>query len=453
MNIFFMSMGCAKNSVDSEHLIGLLEAGGHKIVGNSDDAQAGLINTCGFIQDAVKENIDAILDLEALKERGKLEKIIVTGCLVNRYEADLRRELPSVDLWAGAEERDKILDFLSEGTSPVHRTTNCLPRGLLPDGSPWTRCLKVGEGCDTFCSYCTIPLIRGRLRSVPVPELVEEARSLCASGAKELCLVGQDLTAYGRDIDGTPHIRDLLSALDDALPEGTWLRLLYLHPDRVTPEFLDFLAEKEKVLPYLDIPIQHIDDAILAAMNRSPASAHIRKIFRYLREKNPLFTLRTTIMVGFPGETEEQFSRVLDFLEEMEPDRVGAFLYSPEEGTKAALLPGQIPDEIKEERYERLMSLQAEISQERNALFVGKRLQVLVEEIEGAETPGRSPIHDSDADALDSCSAWGRSWRDAPEVDGMVCIEDGAGLEPGDLVEVEITDAAEYDLFGRRLRS
>ncbi|MDR1874838.1 MAG: 30S ribosomal protein S12 methylthiotransferase RimO [Synergistaceae bacterium] len=437
-------MGCAKNSVDSEHLIGMLEACGHRIVDDAGAAQVGLINTCAFIQDAVRENVDAILDLELLKERGQLEKIIVAGCIVNRYEAELRRELPLVDLWAGAENWDRIVAFL--GGAEAQNATNCFspsfppgfppmggaPRGLLPDNRPWSRFLKVGEGCDTFCSYCTIPLIRGRLRSVPVPALVDEARALCAAGARELCLVGQDLTAYGRDVCGTPQIRELLTALDEALPTGTWLRLLYLHPERVTRGFLDFLAGTEKVLPYLDIPIQHIDDSILVAMNRAPAGAHIREIFRCARDRNPLFALRTTIMVGFPGETEEQFERVLEFLEEAEIDRVGAFVYSPEEGTKAALLPNQVPDEVREERYNRLMSLQAEISRERNAFFVGKKLRVLIEEID-----------------LEGNSAWGRSWRDAPEVDGMVCVE-GADLIPGSMVEVEITDAAEYDLFGRR---
>ena len=437
MNIFFISMGCAKNSVDSEHLIGLLASVGHKIVDNVEKAQVGLINTCAFIQDAVKENVDAILDLELLKEQGKLEKIIVSGCIVNRYETELRQELPSVDLWAGAEDWDKIIAFLGDGTQGAGSAVNlqddssCSPRGLLSENKPWSRYLKVGEGCDTFCSYCTIPMIRGRLRSVPIPKLAAEARKLCAAGAREICLVGQDLTAYGKDLYGAPAIEALLRALDEILPEGTWIRLLYLHPDRITHEFLDFLMRAKKILPYLDIPIQHIDDAILTAMNRSPVAAHIKNIFQYARAKNPLFTLRTTIMVGFPGETEEQFQRVLDFLEDAEIDRVGAFMYSPEEGTKAALLPDQISDEIKEERYRRLMEVQAEILRERNALFIGKTLDVLIDEIDGEDD-----------------SAWGRSYRDAPEVDGMVCVFGGGKLVPGSYVKAVIIDAAEHDLFG-----
>jgi ribosomal protein S12 methylthiotransferase len=378
--------------------------------------------------------VDAILDLELLKERHELEKIIVAGCIVNRYEVELRKELPSVDLWAKAEEWDKILDFLGGGSAAANCFSDtCFSgtaRGLLPESRTWSRYLKVGEGCDTFCSYCTIPLIRGRLRSVPIPRLVEEARELCVSGARELCLVGQDLTAYGRDIYGKPAVEALLTALDETLPPKTWVRLLYLHPDRITHGFLDFLSKTKTVLPYLDVPIQHIDDEILAAMNRAPASRHIKDIFAYVREKNPFFTLRTTIMVGFPGETEERFQRVLEFLEEAELDRVGAFVYSPEEGTKAALLPNQVSSRVKENRYGRLMEVQSRVSRQRNALFVGRTLQVLVEEID-----------------RESDLAWGRSYRDAPEVDGMVCVEAGGSLTPGAWVNATIMDAAEHDLF------
>jgi ribosomal protein S12 methylthiotransferase len=424
-----MSMGCAKNSVDSERLAGLLSAAGNKIVSNASEAQVGLINTCAFIQEAVKENIDAILDLEDLKKQGKLEKIIVAGCIVNRYEAELRKELPLVDFWAGTEDWDKIVDFLGREKG----SSNCLPgpsRGLLAETRPWSRYLKVGEGCDTYCSYCTIPLIRGRLRSVPILRLVEEAKELVASGAKELCLVGQDLTAYGRDLYGEPSIQKLLEALENALPSEMWIRLLYLHPDRITRDFLDFLSDSDKVLPYLDIPIQHIDSSILAAMNRSPDVAHIRNVFQSARRRNPLFTLRTTIMVGFPGETEAQFERVLEFLEEAEIDRVGAFMYSPEEGTKAALMAGQVPDEVKEERYSRLMGAQSQIAQERGELFVGKTLRVLVEETDQG-----------------NASAYGRSYRDAPEVDGVVFLENGGSLVPGSWVDASIQAAMGHDLF------
>ena len=434
MNIFFVSMGCAKNSVDSETLMGRLSFEGHRIVERPEDARVGIINTCAFIQDAVKENVDAILDLELLKERGVLERIVVVGCIVNRYEAELRQELESVDLFARAEDWDTVVDYLAglerskeAGAEPK---SGC-GRVALPGSPLWSRYLKVGEGCDTFCSYCSIPLIRGRLRSLHVERLVDEALGLCAEGARELCLVGQDLTAYGRDLYGEPATERLLRELEKALPDGTWVRLLYLHPDRLTPAFVDFLMESDKVLPYLDVPIQHIDDAILTRMNRAPASGHIRKIFRYIREKNPLFALRTTIMTGFPGETEEQFRKVLDFLEEAEIDRVGAFVYSPEEGTHAASFPDLVPHEVGEARYARVMELQAELSRARSALFVGRELDVLIEEVDA-----------------ESDEAWGRSYRDAPEVDGLVCVSGGGGLAPGTFVRVQVTDCEEHDLFG-----
>lgn len=424
MNIFFLSMGCAKNTVDSERLMGRLTAGGHRIVENPEEAEVGIINTCGFIQDAVKENVDAILDLERMKEAGVLSRIIVVGCLVNRYEAELRQELPTVDLFARAEDWDAVEACL--GGAPSQTAGRYLPSY----GTPWSRWLKVGEGCDTLCSYCAIPSIRGPLRSVPVELLTEEAEELCAAGAKELCLVGQDLTAYGRDLYGEPALPRLIRSLDAALPKGTWLRLLYLHPDRMTEELADLLMGTEKVLRYFDIPIQHIDDAILARMNRRTGGDHIRALFRHIRASDPLCALRTTLMTGFPGETEEQFREVLDFLEEMELDRVGAFVYSPEEGTPAAGLPHQVPHELAEERCARLMELQAEISERRGALFVGRELDVLAEEPE------------PEAGVL-----WGRSYRDAPEVDGMVCVSGAEDVEPGTLLRVRVTDCVEHDLF------
>ena len=442
MNVFFVSMGCAKNTVDSERLMGRLVALGHSIVDEPDGADVGIINTCGFIQDAVKENIDAILDLERMKQDGTIKRIVVAGCLVNRYEAELRKELPSVDLFARAEEWDSVADFISslERGKNGKQTSGELVCGRFMSsfGTPWSRFLKVGEGCDTFCSYCSIPFIRGRLRSVPVEELVKEAVALCESGAKELCLVGQDLTAYGRDLYGEPALKRLIAELDREIPDKTWLRLLYLHPDRLTEDVADFLMGTDKVLPYLDVPIQHIDDDILKRMNRRPASAHIRTIFKHIRNADPLFTLRTTIMTGVPGETEEQFQKVLDFLEEAELDRVGVFAYSPEEGTPAASFPDAVPHEIAEERRARIMERQSDISQKRGELFIGRKLDVMIEEYGFTETDeGYGPM-------------FGRSYRDAPEVDGVVCVEglNEYEVSPGDIVSVNITGCEEHDLFG-----
>ncbi len=423
MKLHLISLGCAKNSVDSEKLLGILEAAGLSIVDDIAEADAAIVNTCGFIQPAVEESVDVILDLEAMKEEGRLKAIGVVGCLVNRFGSEMKMELPSVDFWAGAEEWGAVASFF--GSMPVSHG-----RGRLPETRPWSRYLKVGEGCDTFCSYCTIPMIRGRARSVPLPDLLDEARTLAEQGAKEICLVGQDLTIYGRDVYGAPRLGELLRALDDELPPDVWIRMLYLHPSRIDESFIDMVAECPRILSYLDIPIQHIDDDILMRMNRPDKEGHIRHIFTYARSVDPLFALRTTIITGFPGETERQFAKVLDFLEETRIDRVGAFVYSPEEGTSAARMEGQISASVKESRYDRLMTLQAGISRERQRLFLGRRLRVLVDE--------NNPEDDF---------AWGRSYRDAPEVDGLVGISGGQSLAAGSFVEVLVTNAEEHDLF------
>lgn len=422
MRIFFVSMGCAKNTADSEHLTAQLEALGHEITDTTEGADTAIINTCGFIQDAVKENIDAILDLERLKEDGTIKRLIVAGCLVNRYEKELREELPTVDLFVRSEEWDKVTAFLG-GTD----NANCIPVSHAINNNYWTRYLKISEGCNTLCSYCAIPLIRGKLRSVPLKQLIDEALMLCTAGARELCLVGQDLTVYGQDT-GT-DLRTLIHTLNGELPAGTWLRLLYLHPNRTDEALIDFLLQHDKVLHYLDVPIQHADPAILARMNRPSPEGHMTDIFRYIRSIDPLFALRTTIMTGFPGETEDSFRRVMDFVSEVEFDRLGAFVYSPEEGTKAAAFSGQVSREVAEDRCARLMELQAEIAQDRSGLFIGREVDVLVEEI--------------DAEAGE---VWGRSFRDAPEVDGLVCVSGNAGR--GDVVRAKIYDCNENDLFG-----
>jgi ribosomal protein S12 methylthiotransferase len=424
VRIFLLSLGCAKNTADSEVLVGMLEAAGHTLVATAEEADVAFVNTCGFIQPAVEESIGAILDLEQLKEDGRLRKIGVLGCLFNRYGEDLKKEIPSVDIWARAEDWSSLLRALG---SP-----ECaFSRGRLPETKKWTRYLKIGEGCDNTCAYCTIPSIRGRSRSVPVASVVAQAEDLVESGARELCLVGQDLTSYGRDLDGKAGLPDLLAALESAVPEDVWIRLLYLHPARMDEAFIDRLLSFRRVQRYLDIPIQHIDDEILRRMRRPGNSSHIRRLFSYARQADPLFTLRTTLIVGFPGESEAAFAGLLDFLGEMSIDRVGAFVFSPEEGTPAATMDGQIPDAVRERRYARLMELQSGISLERQRLFEGKTMRVLLEEID-----------------VEGGLAWGRSYRDAPEVDGLVGVSPAAGLREGEFVSVSIAEAEEYDLFG-----
>ncbi|MBQ7219533.1 MAG: 30S ribosomal protein S12 methylthiotransferase RimO, partial [Synergistaceae bacterium] len=412
-----------KNTADSEHLTAQLESLGHTITDIPDGADAAIINTCGFLQDAVKENIDAILDLESLKQQGVIKRVIVVGCLVNRYEQELRAELSeTVDLFARSEEWEKVISFLGGKYN-----ANCQAVSHAIDNHFWTRYLKISEGCNTLCSYCAIPMIRGRLRSIPVSQLIAEAKMLCAAGARELCLVGQDLTVYGQDIGSSLH--ELIHALDSELPEGVWLRLLYLHPNRVDESLIDFLLTQSHVLHYLDIPIQHAAPEILSRMNRPCPEGHMRRIFTYIREQDSLFTLRTTIMTGFPGEKDSHFGHVMDFVSDIEFDRLGVFVYSPEEGTPAAKLRGRVPRKVAESRCTQLMNLQAEIAHERSSLFVGRELDVLAEEREGGEL-------------------WGRSYRDAPEIDGMVCIDGAEPTKPGDMLKVKINDYNENDLFG-----
>ncbi len=425
MKIYLLSMGCAKNTADSEHLKAILESCGHEVIDDADSSQCAIINTCGFIQDAVKENIDAILDLEALKNDGRIKTLIVAGCLVNRYEKELREEFSgTVDLFARSEEWDKIAEFL--GGNPG---SNCPP--VPVSNNYFSRYLKISEGCNTLCSYCAIPMIRGRLRSVPLSRVVDEAVIMCSAGAKELCLVGQDLTVYGQDFSDGTNLRTLIHELNDSVPKGTWIRLLYLHPNRVDESLIDFLMTQDKVLHYLDIPIQHSDPRILSLMNRPCPEGHMRRVFTYIRELDPLFTLRTTIMTGFPGETAKSFESLMDFVSEVEFDRLGAFIYSPEEGTKAAELPGRVSRKTAESRCNKLMHLQAEISQSRGELFIGRELDVMIEEID-----------------TESGEVWGRSYRDAPEVDGLVCVEGAENVKAGDIVRAKIYDCAENDLFG-----
>lgn len=424
-------MGCAKNTADSEHLVKQLISYNHEIVDEPDSADTAIINTCGFIQDAVKENISAILDLEELKTQGRIKTLIIAGCLVNRYESELRKEFPSVDLFVRSEEWDKIINFLGGNLN-----NNC--KNIFPalNKNFWTRYLKITEGCNTSCSYCAIPLIRGRLRSVPLKNLIDEAHMLSISGAREICLVGQDLTVYGQDFNDGTTLKTLIHELNKELPDNTWLRLLYLHPNRVNEDLINFLLSHEKVLHYLDVPIQHADPEILSRMNRPVKDGHLSRIFKYIRSLDNLFTLRTTIMTGFPGESESSFERVIDFISDIEFDRLGCFVYSPEEGTKAEKFLNQVPRKISERRCNKLMEIQAQISQERSELFIDKSLDLLVEEIDS-----------------ESGEIWARSYRDAPEVDGLVCVSgcENRNIKLGDLIRAKIYDCAENDLFGEVL--
>jgi len=422
-------MGCAKNRVDSECLAGELAKAGHKLVENVKDAEAAVINTCGFIRPAVEENISAILELEELKQKRKLKKIGVVGCLYNRYGREVAEGFNAVDFWA-----------CSEDWASVSRALGSLPscfrvRANLPGSQNFSRYLKVSEGCNNRCSYCAIPSIRGELKSLPVKTVVDEAVQLAEEGAKELCVVGQDLTAYGMDFDGgKPRLLELLDMLEANLPDGIKLRLLYLHPDRVTVKLLERVADSKKILNYLDIPIQHADEDILVAMNRGIKQDKLAEIFAFARSLDPYFALRTTCMVGFPGEKRALFKNLLEFLEEVQFDRVGAFTYFPEEGTAAAEMPGQLTDETKQKRLSELMAVQEEISFFRQRLFLGRTLELLVETVEGDYVEGRS-------------------YREAPEVDGVVEVKvaEGRKLKPGDVIMAKVIEALPHDLVAEEV--
>ncbi|WP_302795308.1 30S ribosomal protein S12 methylthiotransferase RimO [Cloacibacillus evryensis] len=429
MKIYCLTLGCAKNRVDSECLAGALAAAGHELVPSAEDAECALVNTCGFIRPAVEESIAAILDLEELKKDKKLQKIGVVGCLVNRYGEDLPSEVPLVDFWARTEDWKFVLEQLKTPGDDARR------RGTLPLSSKYSRYLKISEGCGNCCTYCAIPGIRGSLRSLPVEVIVKEAAQLAEEGARELCVVGQDLTVYGTDTDGRPRLIELLDALESSLPHDLWIRLLYLHPSRVDRVLLERVAAGRQVLPYLDIPVQHGDPEILAAMNRGIAPETLRGIFRTAREINPDFALRTTCMVGFPGEKKRHFDNLKNFVSEVRFDRMGAFTFFPEEGTVAAALEGQVPERTKNRRLGELMRLQEEISFERQRCFIDRELKVLVEKIEREEG-----------------YAEGRSFREAPEVDGVIEIRNiREDLKEGDIITLRVAEAMPHDMTGEEI--
>ena len=429
MKIYLLTLGCAKNRVDSECLAGALKAAGHELVPEVEQAQAAIVNTCGFIRPAVEESIEAILDLEELRQKGELEKIGVVGCLVNRYREGLTSEIPSVDFWAETEDWEGVLKSLATPLDGARR------RGSLPSTPKYTRYLKISEGCGNRCAYCAIPSIRGPLRSLPVDVIVKEAQQLVGEGARELCVVGQDLTVYGTDNGSGKGLIELLDALESSLPYDIWIRLLYLHPTRVTNKLLERVAAGRQIIPYLDIPVQHGDPEILAHMNRDIKPGALRSIFRTAREINPDFTLRTTCMVGFPGEKKKHFDNLIDFVKEVRFDRMGAFTFYAEEGTPAECMAGQVSEATKKKRLDMLMRVQEEISFERQQSFVGRELRVLVDRVVPEEG-----------------FAEGRSFREAPEVDGLIEIRNiRKDIKEGDMINVKITEAMTHDMAGEEV--
>lgn len=434
MKVSIVSLGCSKNLVDSELILGGLQKAGHTIT-TENNADVIIVNTCGFISDSVKESVDTILELSEYKKKGGCKKLIVSGCLVERYAQELKAEIPEVDAFWGTGDLFRLPAALEEFSGDIGYNS---PPGTIydPDSPrilttpPHMAYVKVSEGCSRTCSFCIIPQLRGAMKSRPVTSIVEEARMLATRGIKELNLIAQDMTSYGRDI-GT-SLEELLSGL--AKVEGIkWVRLHYCYPWGVSDSLLELIDSEEKLLPYIDMPLQHINDRILGEMDRKTTSAQIRNILDQIRSKLTHPTLRTTFIVGFPGETEEEFCELLDFVEQTEFDRVGVFKYSHEQGTKAGLLDDSISEEEKDERYERVLETQADISFAKNKALVGS-------------------THEGFVDSIIESAYLVRISTQAPEVDGYVHIRSGMDserdLKVGELIDLKITGADVYDLTG-----
>ena len=397
MNIFFVSLGCDKNLVDSEVMLGLLDAKGYQIVDDETQADVMVINTCCFIHDAKEESIQTILDMARYKEEGRLKALVVTGCLAQRYKQEIIDEIPEVDVVLGT-------------TSYAY--------------------LKIAEGCDKHCTYCIIPKVRGNYRSVPMERLIKEAQELADQGVKELILVAQETTVYGQDIYGEKSLHKLLKELCQ-IKGIRWIRLLYCYPEEIDDNLIQVMKEEPKICHYLDLPIQHASDAILKRMGRRTSKQQLIDTITKLRKEIPDIALRTTLITGFPGETQEQHEEVMEFVDEMEFERLGVFTYSPEEDTPAATMPDQIDEEVKEDRQADIMELQQEIVFDQAEDMIGKEVLVMIE-----------------GKVADENAYVGRTYRDAPNVDGLIFVNTDEELMTGDFAKVKVTGAAEYDLIG-----
>lgn len=432
-----ISLGCPKNQVDAEHMLALLDAEGMEIVDYVDGCDVVIVNTCGFIDDAKKEAIENILDMVELKKEGVIGKIIVTGCLAQRYQSEILTEIPEVDAVLGIGANGDIIKTIEEvmtSISPIesYPSQQELPldgQRILTTPEHWAY-LKIGDGCSNRCTYCTIPSIRGDMRSRPMENIIEEAKQLAETGVKELILVAQDTTSYGLDLYGELRLPQLLDELCK-IESIEWIRMLYCYPDRITDELIATMKKQEKIVNYIDLPLQHADDKILKAMNRRGDQAMIREVIGKLRTAMPDVVIRTTFIVGFPGEGEEEFETLAEFVNEMEFDRLGVFTFSAQEGTPAYDMEGQVDDDVKVRRGEVIMQDQYSIMEEKNSRKIDNEYKVIVEE------------YDAYTD-----SYIGRTYMDAPEIDGLVKFTSPKELEIGDFVYVEIFDVDGYDLIG-----
>ena len=432
----FISLGCSKNLVDTEVMLKNLHDAGFEITPNEEEAEIVVVNTCGFIESAKRESIDNILDIAWLKENGKCKHIIATGCLVERYRDEVMNELPELDAILGVGSLMDIADacraVMKGEKYSSFRDKNTSPLGgdRILTTADHTAYLKIAEGCDNLCTYCAIPLIRGKLRSRPIEDIVKEAKDLEALGVKELNLIAQDTSRYGLDLYGEYSLAKLVRELSEKT-EIPWIRLLYCYPDKITDELIDELKNNPRLVKYMDLPIQHISDPVLKRMNRHGGSELIKATVKKLRERVPGIVLRTTAMVGFPGEDERDFEALCEFVKEARFDRFGAFTYSPEEGTVAYGFDGEVDEQTKQDRYDILMQTQLTVAEELSAEKVGKTLTVLCD---GYDTVAE--IH------------YGRSYADAPDVDGRVYFRSKKRIQAGQFVEVKISEAIDYDLVG-----
>lgn len=457
--IYLVSLGCDKNLVDSEIMLGLLSKEGYMITNELSEADYAIVNSCCFIGDAKEESINTIIEIGELKKEGKLKGLIVTGCLAQRYQSMITDELPEADAVIGTTAYDSIVSAIAEIKAKnglpdkslfiedLERLAGGEEHRLVPAGEI-SSYIKIAEGCNKRCTYCIIPYIRGNYRSIPMETILKEAEELAKQGTKELLLVAQETTLYGVDIYGKKALPDLVHELSK-ISGIEWIRLLYCYPEEITDEIIEAIKNEKKVCHYIDLPIQHSSDAILRKMARKTNQAELRERIAKLRKEIPDITLRTTLITGFPGETEEDFKELYNFVDEMEFDRLGVFTYSAEEGTPAAEMEGQVAEEVKIARRNEIMELQQEISAEKAEGRIGKVYEVLVE--------GTVPVDSVNGEAFASIMEVnedgkkvyiGRTYMDAPDVDGQVFFESDYEIMSGELVEVEIIASDEYDLFG-----
>ena len=437
MKILFISLGCDKNLVDTEVMLGILASRGYEMTNDEQEADIIVINTCCFIHDAKEESIQNILEMAEYKKNGSAKALIVTGCMAERYRQEILDEIPEVDEVLGTTAYDRILDAVDAALAGQHEVMtadlNALPlpetKRLVTTGGHFAY-LKIAEGCDKHCTYCIIPKIRGNFRSVPMERLLKEAQDLAEQGVKELILVAQETTLYGKDLYGEKSLPKLLRELCK-ISGIRWIRILYCYPEEITDELIQVMKEESKICHYLDLPIQHANDTILKRMGRRTSKQELIDIVQKLRKEIPDICLRTTLITGFPGETQEQHEEVMEFIDTLEFDRLGAFTYSPEEDTPAATFEDQIDEEVKEDRQADIMELQQEIAFDKAEDMIGREVLVMIE-----------------GKVADENAYVGRTYRDAPNVDGLIFINTDVELISGDFAKVKVTGALDYDLIG-----